>query len=252
MIRRPMKGKYPASARKPEAAASCDGADDQAYNFRFVEVVEPSQGGNEDSRSTIRSHVMRDYYEKKDNRRRPSTLPGLSSAASQKGGVVQQTHRFKVGPHGLQEVKSGRNKRKGKSRAIQKAADVATKVSEPEVIQAQACWSPRALNYDQPASATFTLSDHWHRQAEAKTSEDGQWPAAESDILIGIALLPPHSKAGSQNITPPDTISLTSEVIDPFSWLPALCAPRTQALLYHGQFLLEYIYQLNQFFYHPA
>jgi hypothetical protein len=242
-----MKGKNSAAAGKAEAAASSEETDDQVYNFHFVEVGEPSQGRIDDYRSTIRSHVMRDYYEKKDSRRQPSTLSGSGSASPETGAVLQQTHRFKVGPQGLQEVKSGRRKRKGGSRATKRVANVPKNISEPEEIQVQTHSSQRAPNSDQPESATFTLSDHQHRQAEVKTSKDGQCPAAESEILIGNAPLPLQFKVGSRNITPPNTIPPTAGVIDPFKWLPVLCAPRTQLLLYHGKSLLGIIRQLNQF-----
>ncbi|KAL5328259.1 hypothetical protein ACEPPN_001757 [Leptodophora sp. 'Broadleaf-Isolate-01'] len=90
-----------------------EGNSQSAYAFRFVEVGEPSQSRDEDARSLIRSHVMRDFYERRDNRRRPSTLPEKTSAASKKEGAEQQTHRFKVGPQGLQESKKKRRKGEG-------------------------------------------------------------------------------------------------------------------------------------------
>jgi hypothetical protein len=234
MIRRPTKGKKPPPDVRTEAAAGDEGADDQAYNFRFVEVGEPSQGGDDDSRTTIRSHVMRDYYEKKDNRRRPSTLPESSSAASQKGGVLQQTHRFKVGPQGLQEVKAGRKKSKGISRATKKASSVATNFPDFEDSQVHTQSSPGAPHFSQPESAAVALPAHWTRQPE-RISEDGQLPAADTDIIIGDAHLPPPSESDSRNIAPPEPLSPTSGGIDPFNTLPVLCSPRTQLLLYHGE-----------------
>jgi hypothetical protein len=247
MIQRPIKGKKPASTKKPEAEASCEGTADQTYNFQFVEVGEPSQGGHDDSRSTIRSHVMRDYYGKKEKRRRPSIVPGPSSTASQKEGVLNQTHRFKVGPYGLQEVKAGRKKSKGVSRATKKASYVATNIPEPEDIQAKTHSSPRVLNFNPPKLATFTLSDHGHQQVEGLTSEDEHWPTIEFDLLVGNAQWLPQSETEGRNVTPPETISLISRAIDSFKWLPVICTSRTQLLLYHGKFFLEVIYQLNQF-----
>jgi hypothetical protein len=186
MIRRPTKGMKPPPDGKTEAAAGDEGADYQAYNFRFVEVGEPSQGGDDDSRTTIRSHVMRDYYEKKDNRRRPSTLPETSSAASQKGGVLQQTHRFKVGPQGLQEVKAGRKKSKGMSRATKKASNGATNFPNFKNSQVHTHSSPglpRAPHFRQPESAASALPAHWTQQLEG-VIEGGQWSAADTDIII--------------------------------------------------------------------
>jgi len=235
MIRRPTKGMKPPPDGKTEAVAGDEGADDQAYNFRFVEVGEPSQGGDDDSRTTIRSHVMRDYYEKKDNRRRPGTLPETSSAASQKGGVLQQTHRFKVGPQGLQEMKAGRKKSKGMSRATKKASSVATNHPDSEDSQVHTHSSSGAPHFSQPESAASALPAHWAQQLEG-VIEDGQWSTADADIMIGDAHLPPPSESDSRNIAPLEQLSSSSSgAIDPFSTLPALCSPRTQLLLYHGE-----------------
>jgi len=212
---------------KTEAGVSCDGSDEQAYNFRFVEV-------GEGTRATIRSHVMRDYYEKKDNRLRPSTVPELNSAASQKEGVLQQTHRFKVGPGGLQEVKAGRKKSKGSSRT-KKAINVATNFSESEDSQVRTHSSTRAPRSNHPEPADFAHSDHWHQ--EQVPFHYGRWSAATSDkrIAIADALVPPQSEADSRNVTPPEKILSISGAIDPFNTLPTLCVPHTEYLLHHGK-----------------
>jgi hypothetical protein len=230
------KDKQSLSAFKTKAGASCEG-NEQAYNFRFVEVGEPSQGG-EDTRSTIRSHVMRDYYEKKGNRRRPDTIPELSPAASQKEGVLQQTHRFKVGPEGLQEVKAGRKKSKGTSRT-KEVTNEATNISEPEGSQVHPNSISRATHSHQPEPPAFAISDHWHEQQEGETSEYGLGSAAAPDtgIAIGDALLPPQCEEDSRNIAPPEKIYSVSGVIDPFNTLPILCVPRTEHLLHHGKSL---------------
>jgi hypothetical protein len=234
------KDKQSLSACKTKAGASCGGSE-QAYNFRFVEVGEPSQGG-QDTRSTIRSHVMRDYYEKKGNSRRPGTIPELSPATSQNEGGLQQTHRFKVGPEGLQEVKAGRKKSKGTLRT-KKVTNEATNISEPEGSQVHPHSISRATLSHQPEPAAFALSDHWHEQQEGKTSEYGWGSAAAPDagIAIGDALLPPQCEEDSRNIAPPEKIYSVSGVIDPFNTLPTLCVPRTEHLLHHGKSLFEVI-----------
>jgi hypothetical protein len=234
MTSQPKNGRKSLSGGKAEAGASCEGTNDQAYNFRFVEVGEPSQGG-EDSRSSIRSHVMKDYYEKKDNIRRPSTALGLSSAASQKEGVLQQTHRFKVGPDGLREVKAGRKKSKGTSRSIKKASTVGTEIPKPEDIQIRGQASLRAPPPHPPESANFASSNHWNQHIQGENFGYGQWSASESDIAIGDAQLPPQPEAGSRNVAPPENISLISGAIDPFSTLPILCVPHTEHLLHFGK-----------------
>jgi len=101
------------------------------------------------------------YYEKKGNSRRPGTIPELSPATSQNEGGLQQTHRFKVGPEGLQEVKAGRKKSKGTLRT-KKVTNEATNISEPEGSQVHPHSISRATPSHQPEPAAFALSDHWH------------------------------------------------------------------------------------------
>ena len=81
---------------KLSSAVSRETDSQSAYSFRFVGVGKPSQTGGEEARSAIRSRVMRDFYDRRDNRRRPSTLPEKTSAASQKEDAAQETHRFRV------------------------------------------------------------------------------------------------------------------------------------------------------------
>jgi hypothetical protein len=223
MTSAPTKDKKVLSGGETEVGAGSEGSHEQAYNFRFV-------AAGDDTRSTIRSHVMRDYYEKKDNRRKPSTVPELSSAASQKGGVLQQTHRFKVGPEGLQEVKSGRKKGRGTSRATKTLSKVATSISNPEDRQVNNPESSRVLLSSQPESANFVLPEPWAGQ-EGRVLAGS---AATPDVVTGDALLPPQSEEDSRSIAPPDQISSISGAIDPFNTLPILCVPRTEHLLHHG------------------
>jgi hypothetical protein len=238
MVSPPKKGKGPLSGGKAEDDASSESTKDQAYNFRFVEVGEPSHGSNF-SRSTIRSHVMRDYYEKKDNRRRPRTIPGVSSVPSQKEGALQQTHRFKVGPDGLREVKAGRKKGKGTSRSIKKASNVATETPKSGDLQVRAQSSLREHTPKQPGLANFASANHWEQQRQAVSFEYDQWSTAESDIAIADAQLPPQAEADSRNTAPPENISSISGAIDPFNTLPVLCVPSSEHLLHHGKHLSD-------------
>ncbi len=240
----PKKGRGSLSGGKAEDGASSEGNKGQAYNFRFVEVGEPSHGGNF-TRSTVRSHVMRDYYEKKDKRRRPSTSPAVSSVASQKEGALQQTHRFKVGPEGLREVKAGRKKGKGTSRSIKRASNVASEAPELGDLEVRAQSSLQEHAPKPPESANFASANHWERQRLAVSFEYDQWFVAESDILIGDAQLPAQTEADSRNIAPPENVSSISGAIDPFDTLPVLCVPSSEHLLHHGKNLTDLFIRLR-------
>lgn len=202
------------SGGKVKDGASSEGIKDQAYNFRFVEVGESSHSGNF-SRSTIRSHVMRDYYEKKDNRRRPSTIPGVSSVASQKEGTLQQIHRFKVGPDGLREVKARRKKGKGTSRSIKRASKVAAEAPESGDLQVRAQSSLREHTPKPPESASFASANHWEQQRLAVSFEYDQWLAAKSNIAIGDAQLPAQTEADSRTSRLPRTFLRYQEQLTP-------------------------------------
>jgi hypothetical protein len=234
----PKKGKESLSGEKAKDGASSEDTKDQAYNFRFVEVGEPSHGGSF-SRSTIRSHVMRDYYEKKDNHRRPSTIPGVSSVASQKEGALQQIHRFKVGPDGLREVKARRKKGKGTSSSNKRASNVATKAPESGDLQVRAQSSLREHTTKPPESANFASANRWEQQRLVVSFDYDQWSAAESDIAIGDVQLSAQTEADSRNMAHPENISSISGAIDPFNTLPVLCVPSSEHLLNHGKHLSD-------------
>jgi hypothetical protein len=181
---------------------------------------------------------MRDYYDKKENRRRPNTLPEISSAASQKEGARHQTHRFKVHPtRGLQEVKAGRRKNKGTSITTKKLSNVGAKFSQLEDIQVQVPLSPQASR-QKAESATLAPSDHGYL-SHGQTSKYGQWSAAEIDIAIGDSQLPGQCDPDSRHTPSAEKIYSISGAIDPFDTLPILCVPRTQHLLHHGKYLHE-------------
>jgi hypothetical protein len=182
---------------------------------------------------------MRDYYEKKDNRRRPSTIPGVSSVTFQKEGALQQTHRFKVGPDGLREVKARRKKGKGTLRSIKRALNVATEAPESGDLQVRAQSSLREHAPKPPESTNFASANHWERQRLAVSFEYDQWSAAESDIAIGDAQLPAQTEADSRNTSPPENIPSISGAIDPFNTLPVLCVPSSEHLLHHGKHLSD-------------
>ena len=81
------------------------------YDFQFVEVGGLTRQDDE-ARSVIRAHVMKDFYGKRRQGKEPNYQAEILSAASSKEGVSQQARRFKNGPHGLQELAKKR-KRQG-------------------------------------------------------------------------------------------------------------------------------------------
>ena len=111
----------------------------ERYDFRFVEVGGPSNQ-DEEARSVIRAHVMRDFYDKRRQGKEPNYQLEILSAASSKNGVSQQARRFKNGPHGLQEL--GR-KRKKECRAVQKCENPPS--LNATCINTQATTSPQFL-----------------------------------------------------------------------------------------------------------
>jgi hypothetical protein len=226
----PIKDKIPLSGEGKEAWAGRESNVEQSYNFRFV-------GVGEDTRSTIRSHVMKDYYEKKDNRRQPSTAPQLSSAASQKEGVLQQSHRFKVGPKGLQEVKAGRKKSKSTSRSTKKITNDAQNISKLEDANSGIYLSSQITSHKKSESVTSATAGHRHQQGQGEPTSHRQWSVATATpetITIGDALLSQQGEAHSRNIVPREKIYSISGAIDPFGTLPTLCVPRSEHLLHHG------------------
>lgn len=220
------------NSTKQTAKASGVGRDNtqSAYAFRFVEVGEPSKTRDEDARSLVRSHVMRDFYERRDNRRRPSILPEKTSSASMKEGSAQQTHRFKVGPQGLQEVK----KRRRKGEAVvheQKSTPLITARPGPES-QVQSSTSfiqnLRPLQSGEATRPSFVRTDD-QRSSWTVTSD---WKGPERAIPVPDSQQPPNFRIG--NVMRPESLP-TGLGIDPFNTLPPSRSPRTQVLLYHGK-----------------
>lgn len=178
---------------------------DQEYAFRFVEVGEPSQDRDEDSRTVIRSHVMRDYYVKRDRRRKPSMVPSLNPVAPKKAGLPQ-TQRFRVGPQGLQEVK----KRRRRINPIPGGLSVAGSVATVETAVLPHTPTSR------PTSVPHTAKSIRISASDARDQE----PTAETRLS-------PHaiSLAGSHP---------SGSTLDPFRTLPPSKSPQTQQLLYYG------------------
>lgn len=182
----------------------------QKYTFRFVEVGEPSQDRDEDARSVIRSHVMRDFYGKRDRERKPGTFPFLSPAVS-KTAVPPQTQRFKIGPQGLQEVKRRKKKIDRVPERLHSVAGIAT-------IQTAVILDVSAPTLAGPASAQSTAKSITQKTAFAR--DDDQRSAAET--------------SHSPHVVQPGSHLAGSQFVDPFNTLPSSNSPHTQRLLYYG------------------
>ncbi|KAH7418282.1 hypothetical protein BKA64DRAFT_195574 [Cadophora sp. MPI-SDFR-AT-0126] len=215
---------------EPSSAVGCAANSHSAYSFRFVDVGKPSQTSDEDSRSLIRSHVMRDFYDRRDNRRRPSTQPERTSAASRKEGVTQQTHRFKVGPQGLQEIKKRRRKRDIVAETPIPTPSITTPIHAPRQSQKQ-------IHKDVPdlhslhSAATFQPTSE---KCEDQLSNSQPGEKFSSKPNSAQRSLPPLPRADIGTDLRPDYF-LAWSAIDPFNTLPPSKSPRTQVLLYHAK-----------------
>lgn len=202
---------------------SAVGIGDEGYTFRFVEVGQPSQDRDEEARSVIRSHVMRDFYEKRDRRRRPSTLHPLTAAPPKDAGPPQ-THRFKVGPQGLHEVKRKRKKSDNLAQQPRPSSIVANNVTAKGV-QSSVSRHIAPDSKSQPSNGQFipyifdaTTSDGDRSAAESRTAASPQ---------LGRVTFRPESQLPG------------SGVVDPFSTLPPSPSPATQRLLYFGMYIFD-------------
>ncbi|KAF8864166.1 hypothetical protein BDZ45DRAFT_721914 [Acephala macrosclerotiorum] len=195
------------------------GVGKEGYTFRFVEVGEPSQDRDEEARSVIRSHVMRDFYEKRDRRRQPSTLPSPTSAAPNDTGPPQ-THRFKVGPQGLHELKRRRKKSDNVAQQPRRSSSVATHdvaVKDAGARSSVSTHIPPDSNSQPFNSQSFPQTFH----AAARNCE-------RSAAAPHTALWPRFG----QVIFRPGSQLFGSGVVDPFNTLPPSPSPATQRLLY--------------------
>ncbi|KUJ20986.1 uncharacterized protein LY89DRAFT_715284 [Mollisia scopiformis] len=185
----------------------------EAYTFRFVEVGEPSQDRDEDARAIIRSHVMRDFYEKRDRRKRPNKPPLLSAAPAKDTGLPR-THRFKVGPQGLQELKK---RRKKSDNVPGTSSSVVTNNLAAKVIAARS-----------PASQKSASGSG---QSSPQTFE----PSVRNDQQSVIAPSQPTFSSQSRQIAlQPERHPFGSGVLDPFNTLPPSASSQTQHLLYYA------------------
>lgn len=214
------------AAGRPAPVVDGIGGGASAYSFRFVEVGEPSRGKDEEARSAIRSHVMRDFYERRD-RPRGSSKPQVMPAAPNNEGVKQQIHRFKVSPEGLREVKR-RRKKTSKLQKPDRLPRAAVEAVEPEANalgQKDNCNNEAATRIASGRRAQLAShSSFWHEQS---STFDTNAIVLEEDV--------PYIRAFSGSTSPLGYVPTGAGHIDPFDTLPQIKGPRTQVLLYHGK-----------------
>ena len=167
---------------------------------------------------------MRDFYEK---RRLPrhSTDKVDTSASLKKDGVSQQTHRFKVGPDGLQELKK-KQKGRPKTRALgRKLPSLMDNIAKPalQATPSNHHHAENAADTDTVAPPPFFSNYYFRTGTSDRTEVNGDETPFLSDTQDQfIESLPSLSAPGSF-------------AHDPFNALPLLPGPpRTQQLLYHG------------------
>lgn len=204
----------------------------EGYAFRFVEVGEPSQSRDEDARSVIRSHVMRDFYDRRDRRRRPSTVPENTSAASKKDGAAQHTHRFKVGPQGLQEIKKRRRKCDSVPQKPEAAIPVSAKPREASKATVRTQFLQPSNSSKQLGQSNISVSGHCIDHTAGTTTGIEIWPEAVTDHAGNHSHQQAQSKYDGGLALPPAGFPMG---LDPFNTLPGSRSPRTQVLLYHGE-----------------
>lgn len=191
----------------------------EAYAFRFVEVGEPSQTRDEDARTLIRSHLVKDLYERKDRLKQSVRLPEVSNTTVTRDAVAQQMHRFKVGPEGLREVK----KRKKKA-------------ENPE----EQSWSRKECEKVGVGVEFRTRAATVRAQKQSGTGDPS---SDESHLAAGAGIARPGASVFSNlsraqnSIHRPEYPPAGAGPIDPFNTLPEINHPRTQILLYHGKYL---------------
>jgi len=195
------------------------------YDFRFVQVGEPSQTRAENSRSVIRAHVMRDFYGKRQGKIQPYQAD-INSSASSNQSSTQQKHRFKIGPKGLQELKPRR--RDSEPAKLENSSSTRPNSTIGNNADTQPFPSLTAQPDDTcdagpccgPAhGGEITVVGQW-------STDQGEISAAECRIGAEISLL-----------TSPTGSILGNGLLDPFDTLPLPKSPRTKVLLYHGKWL---------------
>lgn len=199
------------------AGTSSKGAAKGPYEFRFVEMGEPSGGCDKDSRSIVRAHVMRDSYTRRKQRTHRDSLPELIAAPPKCEDSPQRNFRFKLGPQGLEEVKKRRRRTKNVPHN--------NRVPAPEASQKQvSALYQSSFSYDGP----LPYSTHGD-VPRASTNSTKSLISDELSVLLRNHRAPEFT---ASNALP--AVVAGSGVLDPFNTLPTIECPRTEILLYHG------------------
>ena len=212
----------PAAMPGPSPAGTGSGkrAAKGAYEFRFVEMGEPSGGCDKDSRSIVRAHVMRDSYIRRKQRTHRDSLPELIAAPPKCEDIPQQKFRFKLGPQGLEEVKKRRRRTKNLPLNDRLPATITPEASQNQVSAPNQPSSPQ-----QNPSPNINHGDNSLASIEKR----------ESLISDEFSVSPRSDRAPEftrSNSLPAAVVG--SGVLDPFNTLPTIECPRTEILLYHG------------------
>lgn len=208
-----------------------------------MEVGEPSEAPNDDSKTVIRSHVMRDFYEKRKQRRRGSGLPELASAFSKAEGASKQTHRFKVGPQGLHEVTRRGRKRK----SILPQTEDAHSVGKYDCVNRDFVHDAEFIGLFQHSTPPdMPINSGCSEQPNDTVTGVGQCSFGGTAFTDEETYQSTHLDIDNRNdepcLLPAIPASLTGGAggIDPFNTLPLPNSPRTQMLLYHGEHITFY------------
>jgi hypothetical protein len=187
-----------------------------------VEVGEPTRQ-DEEARSVIRAHVMRDFYGKRRQGKEPNYQAEILSAASSKEGVSQQARRFKNGPNGLQELAKKRKKQCSGSHKTETSPPLDATCIAPRENTSVTC-SPQFLfaHADGGEDTPFTLSGNCIAQSR---SGSGDGLRGQDDS--------PDPGSRDEPIRSDSLVSVLGS-LDPFDTLPIPNNPRTQILIYHG------------------
>jgi len=183
---------------------------------------------------------MRNFYEKRKQRRRASGLPELASAFSKAEGASKQTHRFKVGPQGLQEV----TKRVRKRKSILPQAEDAHAVGKYDCVNRDVVHDAGSIGLFQHSTLPdMPVNSGYSEQPNDTVTGVGQCPFGGTAFTGEVTYQSAHLDIDNRNDEPcllpaiPASPTRGAGGIDPFNTLPLPNSPRTQILLYHGEYI---------------
>jgi hypothetical protein len=168
---------------------------------------------------------MRDFYGKRRSGKRQISQAESASSALINQSESLQTHRFKVGPRGLQELAK---KRKRGTSGPTKSSIPASHSVDPkcsQVLQEE----QSELNLDETPQLISSLGNCNYQSVNNTPTRFVEPPTAfggvseadcEADFVGGVPASPTLEQSG---------------ILDPFNTLPVPNSPRTKILLHHGK-----------------